>query len=42
MQRIVVWPCCIGYISKAERLAYHVYVFVWYYVIGLANSDLTG
>jgi hypothetical protein len=22
MQRIVVWPCCIGYISKVERLAY--------------------
>jgi hypothetical protein len=22
MQRIVVWPCRIGYISKAERLAY--------------------
>jgi hypothetical protein len=22
MHRIVVWPCRIGYISKAERLAY--------------------
>jgi hypothetical protein len=22
MQRIVVWPCRIGYASKAERLAY--------------------
>jgi hypothetical protein len=22
MQRIVVWPCHIGYISKAEPLAY--------------------
>jgi hypothetical protein len=29
MQYIIVWPCCIGYTSKAERLTYFIMNTCW-------------
>jgi hypothetical protein len=43
MQYIIVWSCCIGYTSKAERLTYLIMNTCSYNVMcGLANSGLTG